>query len=111
MLGALIKSYRIFPQAVFALWYPLKDDAGIVQFKHALFESAIPDISFSEFRLRAPSEPPRLYGSGMVLVNAPYVLRGELDTIFEALLPVLAESQTASFENAVIRPEKPAAKG
>ena len=105
MLGALVKSYRIFPQAVFALWYPLKDEPGVAQFKHALLESAIPDISFSEFRLRAPSDPPRLYGSGMVLVNAPYVLTSELDTIFDALLPVLTVSATAGFETGMIRAE------
>ena len=111
MLLALIKSYRIFPQAVYALWYPLKDDSGVAEFRHALYETAIPDIGFSEFRLRAPSEPPRLYGSGMVLVNAPYMLKSELDSIFAALLPVLAESKTACFENGVIRAEKTESKG
>ena len=105
MLGALVKSYRIFPQAVFALWYPLKDDAGTAQFRHALYETAIPDISFSEFRLRAPSDPPRLYGSGMIVVNPPFVLNGELETIFKALLPVLTVSRTAGFETGTIRTE------
>lgn len=111
MLFALIKSYRIFPQAVYALWYPLKDDPGVAAFKHALYETAIPDIGFSEFRLRAPSEPPRLYGSGIAFVNAPYVLKAELDSIFAALLPVLADSKTASFENGVIRAERTDSKG
>ncbi|MBU1176081.1 MAG: 23S rRNA (adenine(2030)-N(6))-methyltransferase RlmJ [Alphaproteobacteria bacterium] len=105
MVQALIKAHRIFPQGVYALWYPLKDDAGVAGFKEALFETAIPDIHFSEFRLRAPSTPPRLYGSGMILVNPPYLLDSELDRIFAALLPVLAVSGTASFENGVIRPE------
>ena len=105
MLTALVKSYRIFPQAVFALWYPLKDDPGVTGFKRALYETAIPDIAFTEFRLRAPSEPPRLYGSGMVLVNPPFVLASELETIYRALLPVLTVSATAGFETGTIRPE------
>lgn len=105
MVGALVKSYRIFPQAVFALWYPLKDDAAVSAFRHALFETAIPDIAFTEFRLRAPSEPPRLYGSGMIIVNPPFVLAAELETIYRALLPVLTVSATAGFETGIIRPE------
>ena len=109
MMQVLIKAYRIFPRAVFALWYPLKDDSGVSHFKHMLYETAIPDMAFSEFRLRAPSQPPRLYGSGMILINPPFVLTSELDKIFAALLPVLTVSKTASFENGVIRTETSAA--
>ena len=105
MMHALKAAWHIFPQGVYALWYPLKDVEGVAGFKTALHESEIPDIGFSEFRLRAPSEPPRLFGSGMILVNPPYVLRAELDAILSALLPVLATSETASFENGIIRPE------
>ncbi len=105
MVAALVKSHRIFPQAVFALWYPLKDDLAVAKFRQALLKTAIPDIAFTEFRLRNPSEPPRLYGSGMIIVNPPFVLAGELQTIYSALLPVLTVSATAGFETGVIRPE------
>jgi 23S rRNA (adenine2030-N6)-methyltransferase len=110
MLVAFKAAYRIFPQGVYALWYPLKDDPEVRAFKAGLFETAIPDIAFAEFRLRAPSQPPRLYGSGMILVNPPYVLRGELDRLFAGLLPVLSDSRTAGFENGTIRPEASAAR-
>ncbi len=108
MVAALKASCRIFPQAVYALWYPLKDDPGVARFKAALHETGIPDIWFSEFRLRAPSEPPRLYGSGMIVVNPPYVLKSELDAIFKSLLPILTQSTMAGFETGIIRPERPA---
>ena len=105
MVDVLRSAHRIFPQAVYALWYPLKDEPGVAGFRKALFDTGIPDIIFSEFRLRLPSTPPRLFGTGMAIVNPPFVLKGELDRILEALLPVLAVSPTASFENGVIRAE------
>ncbi len=111
MLLALKAAHRIFPQGVYALWYPLKDDEGVAAFKKALFSSGIPDIMFSEFRLRAPSEPPRLYGSGMIVLNPPYVLGAELDAIYAALLPILTVSGTAGFENGIIRPEMSSGTG
>jgi 23S rRNA (adenine2030-N6)-methyltransferase len=111
MFGVLKAAHRIFAQGVYALWYPLKDETGIKRFKTSLHESGIPDIMFSEFQLRAPSEPSRLFGSGMIVVNPPYVLMEELDRILAVLLPILANSKTARFENGVIRPEKSVGSG
>ena len=105
MVTALGAAWRIFPQGVYALWYPLKDVARVAAFKKALAATGIPDIAYAEFALRAPSEPPRLFGSGMIVVNPPYVLAGELNSIFAALLPVLASSPTAGFETGIISPE------
>lgn len=107
MIGVLTKAYRIFPRGVYALWYPLKDEPGVKAFKRALHATAIPEIISSEFHLRAPSDPPRLYGSGMIVVNPPFVLKAELDTILSALVPILATSRTAGFENKIIRGEGP----
>ena len=111
MVAALKAAHRIFPGAIYVLWYPLKNDRAVADFKAALRDSLIPDIVYAEFRLRAPSEPPRLYGSGLVFVNAPYVLRNELDLIHAALLPVLADSRTARHETGILRPERSAGRG
>lgn len=104
MVATLVKAHRHFANGVYALWYPLKDEEGVARFKKQLKSTAIPAILCSEFQLRAPSRPPRLFGTGMILVNPPYVLRNELDLIFKALLPVLSGAKSASYSNFWINP-------
>jgi len=91
MVSALEKAHKRFPNGVFALWYPIKDPRDAERFAADLKATGIPKILRTELTIRAASTPPRLHGTGMVIVNPPYTLEGELKVLFPALAGLLAD--------------------
>jgi 23S rRNA (adenine2030-N6)-methyltransferase len=87
MVQSLQKAYARWPGGIYAYWYPIKEMDEVEGFVKALKGTAIPKILRIELTLRPSSQPPRLYGSGMIVVNPPYVLEQEM----RAILPVLAD--------------------
>jgi 23S rRNA (adenine2030-N6)-methyltransferase len=61
------------------------------RFAPALRRSAFPPVLRAQLTIRSPSAPPRLHGSGMVVVNPPFTLEQELSVVLPALAAVLAD--------------------
>lgn len=91
LVDGLSTAHRRWPGGIYALWYPIKDWEAVAGFRRALMRSGIARILDIRFDLRAPSSPPRLDGGGLIVVNPPFVLQEELDTILPALQSALAE--------------------
>lgn len=87
MAQSLQKAHARWPGGIYAYWYPIKEPRDVDAYVKALKATGIPKILRIELSVDAPSEPPRLHGTGMVVVNPPYVLEAEMRTV----LPVLAE--------------------
>ena len=87
MAQSLVKAHKRWPGGVYALWYPIKDLREVEGFVTALKASGIPKILRLELTIRPASTPPRMHGTGMIVVNPPFVLEEEM----EVLLPVLAD--------------------
>lgn len=83
----LRNALRRFAGGVYLLWYPIKDPRPIAQFHQAIGKIAPPETLAVELLLRDPTDTERLNGSGLVVINPPYTLEGDLAVI----LPVLAE--------------------
>jgi 23S rRNA (adenine2030-N6)-methyltransferase len=97
IVAALVMAQRKFPIGCYALWYPLKDEAGVTAFVAALKDTGIRKILRSEVMVRRPANPPRLFGTGMIVVNPPFVLEQELEVLLPALAPVLADDGRGDF--------------
>lgn len=91
MAASLAKAHKRWPTGIFAYWYPIKDPAEIAAYVGALKASGIKKILRLELTIRPPSTPPRLHGSGMIVVNPPFVLEDEMGTILPALAKILAD--------------------
>ena len=87
MAQKLIKAHKRWPTGLYALWYPIKDLADVDKFVALLQASDIPKILKLELTIRQPSNPPRLHGTGMIVINPPFVLEEEM----RVLMPVLAD--------------------
>ncbi|WIY52787.1 23S rRNA (adenine(2030)-N(6))-methyltransferase RlmJ [Devosia sp. YIM 151766] len=87
MVHSLERAQRRWPGGIYAYWYPIKEPAAVEAYVKALKATGIPKILRLELTIRPPSIPPRLHGTGMIVVNPPYVLGEEMRTV----LPVLAE--------------------
>ncbi len=91
LVDGLFKAPRRWPGGVYALWYPIKDHKAVEAFRARLRETGIPKMLDIAFMLRAPSSEPRLDGSGMIVINPPYVLADELAVMLPVLHGILAE--------------------
>ena len=80
---ALSIAHRKWPTGIYALWYPVKDAAETERFARQLARLAIPRILRAEVSLNAPAD--RLRGSGLIVVNPPWTLEGELGVLLPAL--------------------------
>ncbi|MFA6154264.1 23S rRNA (adenine(2030)-N(6))-methyltransferase RlmJ [Mesorhizobium sp.] len=95
LVDGLARAHRRWPGGIYALWYPIKDRKAIIAFRKALKQSGIPRLLDIEFEIRPASSEPSLDGSGMVVVNPPFTLEGELRVLLPALHRVLALAKPA----------------
>lgn len=91
MLAGFEKAYKRFPTGTYALWYPVKDPREVERFVGDLQRTGIGKILRTELSIRPASTPPRLHGTGMILVNPPYTLEAELKTLLPPLAELLAD--------------------
>ncbi|AKR57406.1 lactate dehydrogenase [Devosia sp. H5989] len=91
MVRALEKAHKRFPTGTYALWYPVKDPREVERFVGALKATGIRRMLRTELTIRPASTPPRLHGTGMILINPPYVLEGELAVLLPPLAALLAD--------------------
>jgi len=78
---------RRFSGGIYLLWYPIKDLRPVARFHQALAKVAPPESLAIELLIRAPDDPDRLNGCGLIVLNPPFTLEGDLGV----LLPVLAK--------------------
>lgn len=86
LAAGLALAHRKWATGIYALWYPLKDRRGVNAFLADVKASGVPRVLRAELTVRRPADG-ELFGTGMLIVNPPYVLEDEL----KALLPPLAE--------------------
>lgn len=91
MVQSLVKAHKRWPGGTYAYWYPIKDPAEINSFVAALKATGLGKILRLELTIRPPSHPPRLHGTGMIVVNPPYVLEAEMALVLPALAGLLSD--------------------
>lgn len=91
MAGGIALVAQRFRAAVQACWYPIKHRAPPRAFHAALQDGGVRDIVAAELWLREPTDPQRLNGCGLVVVNPPWRFEHEGGVILAALLQRLGE--------------------
>jgi 23S rRNA (adenine2030-N6)-methyltransferase len=85
-LGGLGEAHRRFATGILCLWYPIKAQADANALARRAAALNLPKMLRAELTIRRADSGERLNGSGLILVNPPWTLEGEL----RALLPALA---------------------
>ncbi|ONG45273.1 23S rRNA (adenine(2030)-N(6))-methyltransferase RlmJ [Pseudoroseomonas deserti] len=93
MAEALAAVAHRFRAGVQAHWYPIKHRTPVRAFHTALAESGVRDILALELWLREPTDPQRLNGCGLVVVNPPWKFEEEAEAILRALLDKLGDGE------------------
>ncbi|QQG37184.1 MAG: 23S rRNA (adenine(2030)-N(6))-methyltransferase RlmJ [Micavibrio aeruginosavorus] len=96
MVKGLQNAHERWATGIYAFWYPIKCRRAVQGYHEALHKTGIRKIVAADFYLRAPADPELLNGCGMVLVNPPWTLATELNTIMGELVPLLAD-KTGSY--------------
>ena len=80
-------AHRKWPTGIYALWYPIKGRAEPDALAKRVRKLGIAKVLCAEHLVSSLKDQSRLNGSGLILVNPPWTLEGEL----KILLPVLAQ--------------------
>ena len=97
MSESLQKAYAKWPTGCYALWYPVKDPADAQSFADSIVAAGLRKVLRLELFVRQPDDPTRLSGCGLVVVNPPWTLLAEAETLLAALVPLLAQGPGASW--------------
>nr|WP_255575471.1 23S rRNA (adenine(2030)-N(6))-methyltransferase RlmJ [Caldovatus aquaticus] len=82
-----------FRAGILAAWYPIKHRAPVRAFHAALQAGGARDLIAAELWLRAPTDPARLNGCGMLVANAPFRFAEECGAMLAALLAALGTGE------------------
>jgi 23S rRNA (adenine2030-N6)-methyltransferase len=84
---ALSFAHRRFATGTFLIWYPVTTDEFASKFIDSMRDLNLPNMLHAQLRVKAAFERGGLTGSGMIMINPPYVLEEDL----RLLMPALAE--------------------
>ena len=100
MVEAARIAQRRFATGVLALWYPIKSRSPSRRFADLLALPApnglgLRDVVSAELLLRAPTDPGRLNGAGLMVIRPPYGFEAAASEILTALRRRLADDPDA----------------
>ena len=82
-----------FRAAIQACWYPIKHRAPVRSFHDNLRARGLRDVVAAEFWLREPTDPQRLNGCGLLVMNPPWTFEEAGSAILAALLEHLGNGE------------------
>ena len=91
--------WKRWPGGIYLAWYPVKNRAQVEAFRARLRTGPVRDaVDFTIMVADTkPGAEPSFDGCGIVAVNAPWTLAGEMRTIMTAIAPVLARAGKGGF--------------
>lgn len=93
----LATAHRKWAGGQYLLWYPIKGRPDPDALAKRLRRLGIPKILRAELMVSPLSDPTRLNGSGLILVNPPWTLEAELKVLLPALAGVLGRHGKGRF--------------
>lgn len=97
MTQAVIKGWKKWQAGTFALWYPMKDLKAIRDMHQDFEEAGIRDVLTLVLNVGKSGPDTRMLGSGMTLINPPFTLANDMQTILPWLADVLHQGPGAGW--------------
>jgi 23S rRNA (adenine2030-N6)-methyltransferase len=88
---------RRFATGTYLLWLPIKDARTAGAFHAEAAKAGFEKTLQAELLIRSPSDPARLNGCAMMIVNPPWTLRAKLEILGPFLAERLAQGPGAAF--------------
>jgi 23S rRNA (adenine2030-N6)-methyltransferase len=97
MTNSLEAAHRKWATGIYALWYPIKGRREVDTLAKRLRRLALPKVLRAEVLVSPLSDPTRLNGAGMIVVNPPWALESELSMLLPTLAGILGRDGKGSF--------------
>ena len=91
-IGALREALTRWPQATYALWYPIKLRRSLQPFYRRAESIPAQSSLVAEMLIRPDDSPLRMNGSGLLLLNPPWQFEQTLTQVLTLLTPTLGEA-------------------
>lgn len=105
VISTLSKAHQRFATGTYLLWYPVIERQRVKQMATALQQTGIPGILQLEYCPLADSRGMGMTGSGLFIINPPWLLAGQMQTLLPWLNQQMAHGN-GHFTVAYITPEK-----
>jgi 23S rRNA (adenine2030-N6)-methyltransferase len=97
LADGLARAHRKWPTGIYLLWYPIKEPRQAQAFAARIVRLKVPKILRAELRVAAASNQAPLFGSGLLVINPPWTLEGELKILLPALSLALRRDPSGGF--------------
>ena len=104
----LAEAHRKWATGIYMLWYPIKDRGEPDALAKRLRRLGLAKTLRTELIVAPMSDPRRLNGSGLILVNPPWRLADELAILLPALVKTLGRGGKGAFRLDWLTGEQPA---
>jgi 23S rRNA (adenine2030-N6)-methyltransferase len=94
----LTAAHRKWATGIYALWYPIKGRSEPDALAKSLRRLGIGKMLRAELIVAPLSDPTRLNGCGLILVNPPWTLESELSVLLPALAGILGRDGKGGFK-------------
>jgi 23S rRNA (adenine2030-N6)-methyltransferase len=98
LADGLALAHRRWATGIYMIWYPIKGRVQPDALAKRLRRFGIAKVLRSELIVAPLSDPSRLNGSGLIVVNPPWTLEKELAVLLPALLHMLRREDQTSFK-------------
>lgn len=101
LISALTLAYQRFPQATYAIWYPVIERSAIEAFISEIVATGIKDQLRIELCPQSDTAGFGMTGSGMLVINPPYTLAADMRQALAELSPLLGDNTEFSVHQLV----------
>lgn len=98
VVNAAQESLRRFPAGMYLIWYPLLANGLTQKMKNRLKQAGSREWLDVSLQVQAEPEGHGMYGSGMFVINPPWVLQAQLQAGLPSLVQTLGLADCARFE-------------
>ena len=98
LADGLAQAHRKWATGIYMIWYPIKGRTQPDALAKRLRRFGIAKVLRSELIVAPLSDPSRLNGSGLIVINPPWTLEKELAVLLPALLHMLRREDQTGFK-------------
>jgi len=111
LASALEIAFRKWATGIYALWYPIKGRREADLLAKRVRRLGLSKVLRAEILVTPLGDPSRLSGAGMILVNPPWILEGELSAILRALVRIFGGRGRPGFRLDWLTAQRGSARG